>query len=75
MDLVAEYYVDMPVPTLIVVRSTDFQVDDDTIVVKGCSVTFSTAFPITADDEEDFEQKWEDFMLVNRNDPDNPAHY
>lgn len=63
MNLVAEYYVDGADDSeLVVVRSTDFQLEGDTFIVKGCTVNFSPAFP---DEFEDgtFEQKWEDFML------------
>jgi hypothetical protein len=64
MSMTAEYYVELPTCTLLVVRSSDFILEDDndTIVVRSCSVRFIEEWP--EDDDPDIEQKWQDFILV-----------
>jgi hypothetical protein len=65
MNLTAMYYIDCPDPTLVVVSSSDFKLEDeDTFVVKSCKVTLTDAFEEEEDDDR-IEQIWADFILLD----------
>lgn len=65
MSMTAMYYIDCPDPTLVVVKSEDFQlVEDDTFVVRSCKVTLTDAWD-EEEDEDRIEQIWKDFILLD----------
>jgi len=70
-NLVAEYYIDRPDPTLVVVRSEDFILEgEDTFVVRSCKVTLSDAWIEDEEfDDERIEEVWKNFVLFDENAP------
>lgn len=68
MNLTAEFYVDMPDATLVVVRSDDFKLEDDTFVVRSCRVMFCDAWEEEKDPDK-VEEIWQNFMMNT-----DPAH-